>query len=171
MICSAAEMALFGTKWRGLGRRLSQKAKSENDLGQMKKWAGTPMPLAPRKESRPLALWGSMRSWNFHGNPAVRHDSKGTHSTQSLYTDIRRFTDFLNAPIRIVEKMVVTFCLAWTLAILQKIRKAKYEYAKTSSQEGPCRPGHRSNTSDEKAKIDDSEESDRQSRRLQADSI
>jgi hypothetical protein len=37
LICRAAEMALFGTKWHGLRGRLCRNAKAKNELRQIKK--------------------------------------------------------------------------------------------------------------------------------------
>ena len=44
-------MALFGTKWHGLGGHLSQKANSANELGQIGKWVGTLSPTARQKRA------------------------------------------------------------------------------------------------------------------------
>jgi len=63
LICSAVEMALFGTNWHGLGGALSQKANSRNKLRQIEKWAGTLTPVAGKKGSRRLAFWGPKRGW------------------------------------------------------------------------------------------------------------
>jgi hypothetical protein len=41
LTCNAVEMALFGTKWHGLGRHLSRKANPLNELREIKKRVGT----------------------------------------------------------------------------------------------------------------------------------
>ena len=79
-ICSAVEMALFGTIWHCLRGSLSQNAKSRNELRQFKKRVGT-----PRKNVRKVVQSGSF--WRpFCAAVAVGSSARPDHALiQSLY--------------------------------------------------------------------------------------
>jgi hypothetical protein len=96
------------------------------------KWHQAPPILSATDDGRLTTIMDLVVWW-----PGGSRRTANAQIIQIPYTNIRQFTDFVNAPIRFLpQKMVVTYLLKWTLNNFKKFSKAQvfapHQHAGTS---------------------------------------